>query len=145
MSKVQVKIRKTTATATIPKYALHGDAGLDLTATSVHEVNESDHGFIEYGIGIALEIPPGYYGDLRPRSSICNTGLILANSPCTIDSGFRGEIRVRFKYVPNTNKYNVGDRVAQLIVLPYPEVELIEVEELVESIRGERQFGSTGN
>ncbi len=144
MDKVQVKIKKTNENAVIPKYALEGDAGLDLTAVSEYIEDNKDYGFIEYGIGLAFEIPKGFYGCIRPRSSISKTGLILANAPCTLDSGFRGEFKVRFKWIKGTKKYDIGDRVAQLIVLPYPQVELIEVEELEQSVRGEGQFGSTG-
>lgn len=145
MNKVQVKVKKTSATASIPKYALQGDAGLDLKAVSMYVEDADDHGFVEYGTGLAFEIPKGYYGCITPRSSICNTGLILANGPCTLDSGFRGEFKVRFKWIKGTKRYEVGDRIAQLIVLPYPEVEMLEVEELEDSVRGEGGFGSTGS
>lgn len=145
MDKVQVKIKKTNENAVMPKYAIEGDAGLDLTAVSEYTEDGKDYGFIEYGIGLAFEIPKGFFGCIRPRSSISKTGLILANAPCTLDSGFRGEFKVRFKWIKGTKKYEIGDRIAQLIVLPYPEVEFIEVEELEQSVRGEGQFGSSGN
>jgi dUTP pyrophosphatase len=106
---------------------------------------EKDFGYIEYSTGISLEIPEGYFGSVRPRSSIRNTGLILANSPGTIDSGYRGDLVVCFKYIKGTKLYKPGDRIAQLVILPYPEVELIESEELAPSERSESAFGSSGS
>lgn len=123
-----------------------GNAGLDFTAIHV-EHNPLYH---EYDTGIAVEIPEGYMGLLFPRSSISKTNLILANSVGLVDSSYRGTIRFRFKDSRNTSKskqnvYKLGDRVGQLVVVPYPAIHLIESNELSETSRGEKGFGSTGN
>ena len=140
---MKVKIKKLLPNAVIPKYAKQGDAGLDLTATSVSVTEEVGYGYIEYGTGLAVEIPEGYVGLVFPRSSVSVTGLILANAVGVIDSGYRGEIKCRFKWIKNTNKYIVGDRVAQLLILPYPAIEFEETEELSKTERSEGGFGST--
>lgn len=140
--KVKIKLSEG---AVMPKYAKPGDAGMDLTAISEKIIIKEDFGYIEYGTGISLEIPEGYFLDIRPRSSISETGLFLANAPGTIDSQFRGELKCRFKWIPDTKKYKVGDRVAQIILLPYPKIEWEEVNELQPTERGEGGFGSTNN
>lgn len=142
---MNVKIKRLDPNSKIPQYASPGDAGMDLTATSIDILDNNDHGYIEYSTGLAMEIPEGHFGMLVPRSSISKTGLILANTPGTIDSGYRGEIKVRFKAIPDTKIYNIGDRVAQLIILPYPSVIFNEVDELPDSSRGAGGFGSTGS
>lgn len=131
--------------AVMPKYAKPGDAGMDIVAISEKITNEKDFEYIEYGTGINLEIPEGYFLDIRPRSSISETGLFLANAPGTIDSGYRGELKCRFRWIPDTKKYNVGDRIAQIILLPYPKIEWEEVNELKATERGDGGFGSTNN
>lgn len=142
---MNVKITKLYSQAVIPSYSKEGDAGLDLTAVDISTVDKGEYGYIEYNIGIAIEIPPGYVGLIFPRSSISNTGLILANAVGIIDSNYRGPIKCRFKAIPNTTIYNVGDRVAQLLILPYPQINFEEVEELSDTNRGEKGFGSSGN
>ena len=126
---MQVKIKKLNEDAVIPSYAKNGDAGLDLVATSKEVVDTGDYDYISYGTGLAIEIPKGYVGLIYPRSSISKTGHILANSVGVIDSGYRGEIQVRFKTIPDTTIYKVGDKIAQLIIKPYPEIQFEEVEE----------------
>lgn len=142
---MQVKIKKLNELAIIPSYAKNGDSGLDLTATSLEVIDTGDYGYISYGTGLAIEIPTGYVGLIYPRSSISKTGHILANSVGVIDSGYRGEIQVRFKTIPESNEYKVGDKIAQLIIMPYPEIQFEEVEELSDTDRGKGGFGSTGN
>ncbi len=140
---MKVKIKKLSENAVIPKYAKHGDAGMDLTATSI--ISETtDH--ITYGTGIAVEIPEGFVGYVFPRSSIRKTTLILSNSVGVIDSGYRGEIQATFKRKNGIvqEEYIVGDRIAQLIVMPVPYVEFEESDELSDSERGEGGFGSSG-
>lgn len=140
-----VKFRKLVPEAVTPKYAQDGDAGIDLTATSFRVTDT----FIEFGTGIAVEIPHGHVGLLFPRSSITKSasGVSLKNSVGVIDSNYRGEILVRFElpYSGHTggNIPVVGDKVAQLLVIPYPKVHLEEVQELSDSNRGEGGFGST--
>lgn len=141
---MKVRFKKLNEKAVVPTYSKPGDAGLDLTATSKELTNNTQYGFLEYGTGLAVEIPDGHVGLLFPRSSISNTGLILSNSVGVIDSGYRGEIKFRFKHIPGTADYNVGDRVGQLVILPYPSIETEEVTELNSSERGEGGFGSSG-
>jgi dUTP pyrophosphatase len=145
MEVLEVKIKKTHPDAVIPTYAHDGeDTGMDLTAISIEFEDNSNYGFIKYKFGLAFEIPQGYFGMLVPRSSISKTGLILANTPGIIDPGFRGEVEARFKYIANTKYYEVGERVVKLIILPFPYIKFIEVEELSDSIRKDGSHGSTG-
>ena len=141
---MKIRFKKLDPKAIVPTYSKPGDAGLDLTAISKSSVNNPQYGYVEYGTGLAVEIPEGHVGLLFPRSSISNTGLILSNSVGVIDSGYRGEIKFRFKYIPGTADYNEGDRVGQLVILPYPSIETEEAEELTSSERGEGSFGSSG-
>lgn len=143
---MNIKVKKLVKEAVLPKYAKDGDAAVDLTAISKSEVldNEGGFGYIQYGTGLAFEIPKGFVGLIFPRSSISNTGLILSNSVGVIDSGYRGEVGARFKYIPKTKDYNIGDRIAQMIIMPIPDVQFEEVEELSDSERGEGGFGHTG-
>lgn len=142
---MKIKIKKLSDQAVVPKYAQLGDACMDLTATKARIVEEMDYGFIEYGTDLAFEIPEGYVGLVYPRSSISKTGLILANAVCVIDSGYRGEVTVRFKYIKSGKRYEVGERVAQLMIIPIPQVEFEEVDELSKTERGEGSYGSTGS
>jgi len=139
---IPLRLKKLVPEAVIPAYAKPGDAGLDLTATSVN-FDETTRK-LSVGFGLAAEIPAGHVGLLFPRSSIHKTGMILSNCVGVIDSGYRGEIRSIF-YVPAGAKpYAVGDRCAQLIVMPYPQVQVIEADELSDTVRGAGGFGSTG-
>ena len=138
-----VKIKKLNPNVVIPSYAKSGDAGMDLVATSIisEEVFQ-----ITYGTDIALEIPNGFVGLVFPRSSVRKTDLSLTNSVGVIDSGYRGEIQATFrkhKGVAST-KYEVGDRIAQIMIIPHPTIEFQEVDELTNTERGEGGFGSTG-
>jgi len=144
-----VKFRKLVPEAVTPKYAQNGDAGMDLTATSFRSAKT----FMEYGTGIAVEIPVGHVGLLFPRSSITKalSGVSLKNSVGVIDSNYRGEILARFEYpsFPFDDEWlnsvpKVGDKIAQLIILPYPTIHFEEVEELSDTNRGQGGFGSTG-
>jgi dUTP pyrophosphatase len=142
---MKVKIKKLVPEAVIPSYASHGDAGLDLVATYIKVEDHNTYGYFEYGTGIAVEIPEGYVGLVFPRSSISKTGMLLTNSVGVIDSGYRGEIKLRFKYISGTKSYEVGDKIAQLIILPYPAIEFEQVEELSNTSRSDGGFGSTDN
>lgn len=137
---MELRFKKLAPNAVIPAYAKPGDAGLDLTAISVTEEN----GILTYGTGLAVEIPIGYVGLVFPRSSIYKSRLTLTNCVGVIDSGYRGEIMAKFK---KENEwivgYRPGDRICQLIVMPYPTIEPIEVTELSETARGDGGFGST--
>ena len=138
-----VKIKRLDRDAIIPKYAKIGDAGLDLVATNIKENTTFQ---ITYGLGIALEIPEGFVGLVFPRSSIRNTELTLSNSVGVVDSGYRGELQATFKKTNGLDSisYNIGDRVCQIIIIPYPQIKFEEVEELSNTERGEGGFGSTG-
>jgi dUTP pyrophosphatase len=153
---MQVKIKKLNPNAVIPTYAKEGDAGMDLVATEIIKDTPEQ---ITYGTGLAMEIRDGFVGLVFPRSSIRKTGLQLSNSVGVIDSGYRGEIQATFnkifggegmydemkvKEIQPNDYYKVGDRIAQIIILPYPQIEFEEVEELSDSERGEGGFGSTG-
>ena len=141
---MDVKIKKLVEGAIIPKYAKIGDAGMDLTATSKWYDDDNN---VCYGTGIAMEIPKGYVGLVFPRSSNAKQDLILSNSVGVIDSGYRGEITFKFKIVEDRHlakDYNVGDRVGQIIIMPYPIIEFVEVEELTKTERGDGGYGSSG-
>jgi dUTP pyrophosphatase len=140
---MNIKVKKLHKDTIIPSYAKEGDAGMDLTAVSV----EFTQDYVSYKTGLAIEIPYGYVGLLFPRSSNSKKDMILSNSVGVVDSGYRGEIELRFKIIKSTKDsnslYNIGDRVGQLIILPIPHINLIESDSLSTSVRGEDGFGST--
>lgn len=141
---MDVNIKKLDKNAFLPKYANVGDAGMDLTATSKWYDDDNN---VCYGTGIAMEIPKGYVGLVFPRSSNAKQDLILSNGVGVIDSGYRGEIMLKFKLVEDRHlakDYNVGDRVGQIIIIPYPKIEFVEVSELSETDRGNGGYGSSG-
>ena len=138
---MKIKIKKLSENAVIPKYARHGDAGMDLTVTDIEIV---DHFHVKYKFGIAIEIPLGYVGLVFPRSSIYKQGQILTNSVGVIDSGYRGEICAVMMGNNSYLSYKVGDRAAQIMIIPYPQIEFEESNYLSESERGSGGYGSTG-
>ncbi len=136
-----VKIKKLHDNAVVPTYAKPGDAGLDLTATETIQVTETH---ITYGTGLAFQIPEGYVGLVYPRSSIRKYDLRLTNSVGVIDSGYRGEVQATFERIGRKlQNYGPGDRIAQIIIMPYPQITLVETEELSDTVRGTGGFGST--
>lgn len=154
---MKLKIKRLNPDAILPSYAKPGDAGLDITATDEGQNTVSEDGYMyrEYGTGLAVEIPAGHVGLIFPRSSISKTALSLCNSVGVIDSGYRGEIKFRFRIdmapalvsnskISRAMVYKKGDKIGQLIVMPYPTVEVEEVSELSDSERGTGGFGSTG-
>lgn len=139
---MKVKIKKLHPDAKIPRYAKHGDAGMDLTTTTF---SLDGDGNLVYGTGLAFEIPEGYVGLLFPRSSISRTCLRLTNSVGVIDSGYRGEVTFKFKKHHGCEcLYDKGDRIGQIIILPYPHIEFVESDELSETERGTGGYGSSG-
>jgi dUTP pyrophosphatase len=140
---VLVKVKKLDSNAVVPSYSKVGDAGMDLTIT--REIENTSFS-VSYGFGIAMEIPKGFVGLVFPRSSVRNQELVLSNCVGVIDSGYRGELQATFKKTNGLDslKYKVGERGAQIIILPYPQVFMTEVPELSDSERGEGGFGSTG-
>ena len=141
-----LKFKKLVENAKIPNKATSDSNGFDLTATS-KEWHDEFQAFV-YGTGIAVEIPKGYVGLLFPRSSVRKYDLIMANCVGVIDSDYRGEIMATFK-ITNPyqrkayNVYNVGDKCCQLIIVPAPEFELKEVDELSETERGTKGHGES--
>ena len=173
---MKVKIKKLCESAVIPTYAKPGDAGMDLVATS--RIFDK-YGNVEYGTGLAMEIPEGYVGLIFARSSIFKQDLSLSNAVGVIDSGYRGEVKFKFKptlsymdfgttedihgigkesdtfdYVGiagdiqkdsiEASIYEVGNRVGQIIILPYPHIDFEEVDNLSNTERGTGGYGSTG-
>ena len=137
---MKIQIKKLNPKATIPRYAKPGDAGMDLTAVEIEYADSH----ITCKTGISLAIPEGYLGLIFPRSSIYKTRQFLANSVGVIDSGYRGEIMLKFTISNDQIEYCEGDRVGQLVVLPFPKIELVETRQLSETLRGSGGFGSTG-
>lgn len=139
---MKIQFKKLVPEAQKPKFGKPGDAGADLVATSFDLTRD---GQVVYGTGLAVEIPEGMVGLVFPRSSIRNYGLTMANSVGVIDSGYRGEIMVTFniKFM-QVEMYAVGDRIAQLVIVPVPLIQYAEVEELSETSRGTEGHGSTG-
>lgn len=169
---LKVRFEKLSSDAVTPSYSREGDAGLDLIAVR----KSYTHNYIEYGTDIAVEIPAGYVGLLFPRSSITNTapGVSMKNSVGVIDSGYRGEIKIRLEspsvdfvwddqakqcislsefevdgfIVRDLNDIvptpNPGEKIAQLLIVPYQAIELVEADELTNTTRGNGGFGSTG-
>ncbi len=133
-----IKVKKLNKDAVVPKQMTSGAAGYDLTAISMKET----HSYIEYGTGLAFQIPKGYVGLLFQRSSVSNTDMSLANAVGVLDSDFTGEVTYRYRH-SGSNIYKVGDRIGQLVVIPLSNMEMIEVDELDKTQRGEGGYGST--
>jgi dUTP pyrophosphatase len=156
---LDIKFKKLNPTATIPTYSKDGDVGADLTATSKYV---DDYGNTCYGTGLAMEIPKGYGGFIFPRSSVSKHTMSLANAVGVIDPGYRGEIICKFKptlqflkginpktflkegNITQLENYEVGDRIAQIVIMERPNINYIESDTLSETERGDGGFGSTG-
>ena len=141
---IEVAIQKVRPDAVVPARAYAGDAGLDLAATERIELGPGERSVVPTGLAVA--IPEGYAGFVQPRSGLASRhGITIVNTPGLVDSGYRGELMVVLHNTDRTEPFVVeaGMRIAQLVVLPIPEVELVEVEELPPSERGERGFGSS--
>lgn len=138
---MKIHFKKLVPEAQQPKFGKPADAGADLVATTMS--NHDDH--LVYGVGLAVEIPEGMVGLVFPRSSIRQTDLFMANSVGVIDSGYRGEIFITFNVKKGATRwYQVGDRIAQLVIMPVPLTKYVEVDELSETERGIGGHGSTG-
>jgi dUTP pyrophosphatase len=141
---IELAIRRLREDAILPERAYVGDAGLDLAACERHELGPGERAVVPTGLAVA--IPEGYAGFVQPRSGLASRhGITIVNTPGLVDSGYRGELRVVLLNTDRSEPFVVepGMRIAQLVVLPVPEVELVEVEELPESERGVRGFGSS--
>jgi dUTP pyrophosphatase len=143
INQLVVKIKKTNPNAVVPEYAKVGDACVDLVAV---EKFLDDFGNTCYNTGLAFEIPFGFAGLVYPRSSISKTDMTLRNCVGVIDSGYRGPVVLKFREYDNSLfNYKIGDRIGQLMIVPHPQVEFAEVDELSDSDRGDGGFGSTGS
>jgi dUTP pyrophosphatase len=141
---IELPIQRLHADAVVPQRAYAGDAGLDLASCERVELGPGERALV--GTGLAVAIPEGYAGFVQPRSGLAaRHGLTVVNSPGLVDSGYRGELRVVLLNTDRTEPFVVepGMRIAQLVVLPIPELELVEVDELPSSERGVRGFGSS--
>jgi dUTP diphosphatase len=141
---IELPIRRLHDDAVLPERAYSGDAGLDLAACERHELGPGERALV--GTGLAVAIPAGHAGFVQPRSGLAaKHGLTVVNSPGLVDSGYRGEIRVVLLNTDAQAPFVVepGMRIAQLVVLPVPELDPVEVDELPESERGVRGFGSS--
>ena len=141
---IELPIQRLREDAVIPERAYAGDAGLDLAACERVELGPGERALV--GTGLAVAIPEGHAGFVQPRSGLAaRHGLAVVNSPGLVDSGYRGELRVVLLNTDKVERFVVepGMRIAQLVVLPIPELELLEVDELPVSERGVRGFGSS--
>jgi dUTP pyrophosphatase len=128
----------------VPERAYAGDAGLDLASCERVELGPGERALVPTGLAVA--IPDGYAGFVQPRSGLAlRHGISIVNTPGLIDSGYRGELRVTLLNTDTREAFTVepGMRIAQLLIVPIPEVELVEVDELPASERGARGFGSS--
>ncbi len=141
---IQLPVQKVRPEAVIPSRAYAGDAGLDLAASERIELGPGERALVPTGLAVA--IPEGYAGFVQPRSGLASRhGITIVNAPGLVDSGYRGELMVVLQNTDRAEPFVVeaGMRIAQLVVLPIPEVELVEVEELAAAERGARGFGSS--
>ena len=141
---IELPIQKLRPDAVVPSRPYAGDAGLDLAATERIELGPGER--VVVSTGLAVAIPDGYAGFVQPRSGLASRhGITIVNTPGLVDSGYRGELMVVLHNTDRTHPFVVeaGMRIAQLVVLPIPEVELVEVDELPSTERGARGFGSS--
>jgi dUTP pyrophosphatase len=142
---IELPIQRLRPDAVVPERAYHGDAGLDLAACERVELAPGERAVV--GTGLAVAIPEGYAGFVQPRSGLADRhGISIVNSPGLIDSGYRGELKVILINSDSSHPFVVepGMRIAQLVVLEIPQLELIEVDALPATERGVRGHGSSG-
>jgi dUTP pyrophosphatase len=142
---MRLEFRRLDPDAPLPRRAREGDAGLDLAAGADVVVGPGERAMVPTGLAVA--IPPGHAGLVLPRSGLASRhGLTLANAPGLIDSGYRGEVTVSVVNLDRRDAVEIhrGDRIAQLLVVPFVEVEPVAVDELPQSARGADGFGSSG-
>ena len=142
---VKVRVKRLSPEAKMPKAAKRGDVAFDLFSMIDYDLRPGERFAVP--TGIALEIPSGYEGEVRPRSGLAlREGVTVLNTPGTIDSGYRGEVKtIMINHNDESFKITKGMRISQLAIRPVPEVEFIEVDELSGTERGEGGFGSTGS
>ncbi|MFL5925705.1 MAG: dUTP diphosphatase [Gaiellaceae bacterium] len=141
---IELHVRRLRPDAAVPTRAYDGDAGLDLAACERVELAPGERALVPTGLAVA--IPEGYAGFVQPRSGLASKhGISIVNTPGLVDSGYRGELLVNLVNTDLREPFVVerGMRIAQLVVLPVPEVDLVEVDELPPTERGVRGFGSS--
>lgn len=145
MDSVNVELKRLVDGVQVPGYAYEGDAGVDLR--SVKHVILEPHQRAMVPTGLAIGLPKGYAGFVMPRSGLAaKHGISIVNTPGLIDSNYRGELKIILVNHDDEQPFeiNVGDRIAQLVIMPVPTVQFHEVELLSETVRGEAGFGSSG-
>ena len=143
---IELPIRRLREDAVLPERAYAGDAGLDLAACERHELGPGERAVV--GTGLAVAIPDGHAGFVQPRSGLADRhGISIVNAPGLVDSGYRGELKVILLNTDRSERFVVepGMRIAQLVVLEVPELELAETNELPVTERGVRGHGSSGS
>lgn len=145
MMDVELPIKLLSEDIRVPSYAHSGDAGMDLRSAVDVTLQPFERKLIPTGISLA--IPPGFAGFVQPRSGMAiKYGLSLVNTPGLIDSVYRGEIKIPAINLDSTTEINIhaGDRIAQLVILPFASATPVIVEDLDETVRADGGFGSTG-
>ncbi len=141
---IELAFRRLRPDAVLPERAYEGDAGLDLVACERVELAPGERAVV--GTGIAVAIPEGHAGFVQPRSGLASRhGISIVNTPGLVDAGYRGELRVILLNTDADEPFVVepGMRIAQLVVVPVASVDLVEVDELPDTDRGVRGFGSS--
>jgi len=142
---VELRAKRLNEEARLPQRAHDGDAGLDLCACEAAHLGPGERWSV--GTGIAIEVPDGHAGLVLPRSGLAREhGIALVNSPGLIDAGYRGEVRVLLLNTDPAETFRIeaGDRIAQLVIAPIATVEMVEVDTLTDTDRGDGGFGSSG-
>jgi dUTP pyrophosphatase len=143
---IELPVRRLRPEAIVPSRAYDGDAGLDLTACERFELGPGERALV--GTGLAVAIPLGYAGFVQPRSGLAaKHGITIVNTPGLVDSGYRGEVMVALLNTDREQTFVVepGMRIAQLVLVPVPGVAPVELDELPETERGARGYGSSGS
>ncbi len=143
---IHIKIKRIHPNASLPKYATKHAAGMDLSACIERPIAIHPNNVGLISTGLAIELPEGYEAQLRPRSGLALKHMIsLPNTPATIDADYRGELKViLINHGSEPFTVNHGDRIAQMVISKVEQAELMEVDTLSDSIRGEGGFGHTG-
>lgn len=142
----KVRFKRLSERARLPRYMTAGAAGMDLSSAAESPVKLAPGQRVAVPTGLAMELPPGYEAQVRPRSGLSfKTGVTVVNAPGTIDSDYRGELQVLLVNLgaePHT--IEPGDRIAQIVIAPVVQVDVEEAESLGDTARGAGGFGSTG-
>lgn len=144
--RLQLRVQRLDPELPLPVHARPGDAGMDLRARESVVLEPGQRALIPTGVAIA--VPPGWAGFVNPRSGLAaKHGITVVNAPGTVDSGYRGEVKVTVLNTDTTHSFRIerGDRIAQLVVQPVAVVDVVEVNELDATDRGDRGFGSSGS